>query len=102
MEKVVRDGKVAVIFSPEFGAGWYTWNTEYPEIIFDPNIVHFIENKEIDKLEAYVDLKYPELYLSGFEDLAIMWLDEGTEFKIEEYDGNETIVLRKKVKWLIA
>jgi len=102
MEKVIRDGKVAVLFSPEFGAGWYTWNQDNPEIVFDPNIVHFVETKEFDKLKAYTELKYPDLYLSGFEDLAIMWLDEGTEFKIDEYDGNETIVLRKRVKWLTA
>jgi hypothetical protein len=70
--------------------------------VFDPNIVHFVETKEFVKLKAYIDLKYPDLHLSGFEDLAIMWLPEGTEFKIDEYDGNETIVLRKRVKWLKA
>jgi hypothetical protein len=102
MEKVVRNGKVAVIFSPEFGAGWYTWNQDHPEIVFDPNLVYFIETKEIDKLRTYVELKYPDLYLGGFEDLAIMWLNKGTEFKIDEYDGKETIVLRKRVKWLTA
>ena len=23
------DGNVAVLYSPGFGAGWYTWNTDY-------------------------------------------------------------------------
>lgn len=102
IDKVIRDGNVAVIFSPKFGAGWYTWNQELPEIIFDPTIVHYIESKEFDKLQAYIDLKYPEAYMSHLDDLAIMWLPVGTEFKIDEYDGSETIVLRKKVKWLKA
>ena len=25
MEKVIRDGKVAVLYSPGYGAGWSTW-----------------------------------------------------------------------------
>ena len=102
MEKVIRDGKVAVIFQPEFGAGWYTWNLDHPEIVFDPNIVHHIELKEWDKLQVYMELRYPDGHFGGFESLAIMWLDEGTEFKIDEYDGQESVVLRKKIKWLSA
>lgn len=27
-DKVVRKGKVAVAYSPQFGAGWTTWNKE--------------------------------------------------------------------------
>jgi len=102
MEKVVRDGKVAVVFSPQFGAGWYTWNLQNPEILFDPTIVHYVETQELDKLETYVDLKYPDLYLSGLGDLVIKWIPEGTEFKIDEYDGNETIILKDQIKWLVA
>ena len=26
MQKVIRDGKVAVLYSPGYGAGWYTWS----------------------------------------------------------------------------
>jgi hypothetical protein len=102
MEKVIRDGRVAVIFSPGFGAGWYTWNLDHPEIIFDPNIVYFIETQEMDKMQTYVDLKYPDLYLGHFQELVIKWIPEGTEFKIDEYDGNETIVLKEQIKWLVA
>lgn len=38
-EKVVRDGKVAVLVSPEHGAGWSTWNKNaYPPeaMLFSP------------------------------------------------------------------
>jgi hypothetical protein len=103
MEKVIRDGKVAVVFSPGHGAGWYTWNKDLPEIIFDPNIVHYVELEDWDSLRAHMELKYPDVYMSEYSlDLAIMWLPEGTEFKIDEYDGAETIVLRKRVEWLMA
>lgn len=33
-DKVIEDGKVAVLISPNYGAGWYSWNihnTEYPD-----------------------------------------------------------------------
>ena len=32
MNKLIRDGKVAVLISPEYGAGWSTWNYDLPEI----------------------------------------------------------------------
>jgi len=28
MTKYIRDGKVAVLYSPGFGAGWSTWNDD--------------------------------------------------------------------------
>jgi hypothetical protein len=102
LEKVIRDGKVAVIYSPGFGAGWYTWNRENPEIIFDPNIVHYVELEEWDKLQVYIELKYPDVYSSAFSNLTIQWLDQGAEFKIDEYDGNESIILKEKESWLVA
>jgi acetyl-CoA acetyltransferase len=40
MEKVIRDGKVAILYSPGFGAGWSTWNSYSNEMIFDPDIVN--------------------------------------------------------------
>jgi len=39
MNKVIRDGKVAVLISYGFGAGFYTWGAPL-EAIFDPKLVH--------------------------------------------------------------
>ena len=67
-DKVIHDGKVAVIYSPGFGAGWYSWNTDYPDIIFDPQVVFWIENgkndSDITDLESYLERTYPEGYFS--------------------------------------
>ncbi len=52
MEKVIRDGKVAILYSPGFGAGWYSWNTDHKELIFHPKLVELVETgreKEIDE-----------------------------------------------------
>lgn len=35
----------------------------------------------------------------GFEGIEIVWLDEGTEFLISEYDGAEGIELKEDLPW---
>lgn len=102
MMKLNEGGKVAVVYSPGFGAGWYTWNQERPEIIFDPAIVKFVEKAQLDELKVYVELKYPEIYTGGLEDLKVVWLPEGTLFRIHEYDGSESIEVKEELDWLIA
>lgn len=104
--RVVRDGLVAVLYSPGFGAGWSTWSTEHSQrIVFDPFIVDLMTKADEDwkqKVEAYCIVKYPDMYLGGLDDLVIEWVPVGTEFKIDEYDGNESIVYRNQVNWLVA
>ena len=102
MNKLSEDGKVAVLYSPGFGAGWYTWNYEYPEILFDPAIVKFVEKEKFDELETYVTLKYPDIYTGGMKDLKVEWIPEGTMFKVNEYDGSESIELKENDNWLVA
>jgi hypothetical protein len=102
MEKVIRDEKVAVIYSPGFGAGWSTWNREYPELVFDPMVVKCIEEGDKDKLITYMTLRYPDVYTGGMDDLSIQWIPEGTAFRIHEYDGSESIEIKEELDWLIA
>jgi hypothetical protein len=102
MNKVVRDGQVAVLYSPGYGAGWFSWNTEYPEIIFDPGLVDLVEQGDNEKILAYVNLKWPDAYTGGLEDLQIEWLPVGTEFVIDENDGAEYIKIKDNVSWITA
>ena len=47
MEKVIRDDKVAVLYSPGYGAGWSTWcsNDDLIEtLLFHPLIVKKVES----------------------------------------------------------
>jgi hypothetical protein len=101
-DRVIRDGQVAVVYSPGFGAGWYTWNTQYPEILFDSNIVTYVETERWDELKVYMELKYPDLYLGAIEDLTVEWIPVGIQFKIKEYDGSESIEYRDSDDWLTA
>ena len=101
-DRVIRDGCVAIVYSPGFGAGWYTWNTECPEIVFDPMIVDCVEKGEMDKLATYVAMRYPDIYTGGMEDLTVQWLPVGTLFRIHEYDGSESLEIKEDMDWMIA
>jgi hypothetical protein len=102
MNKLIDNGKVAVLYSPGFGAGWSTWNAEVPEILFDPAIVKFVEEDQWAEMETYVTLKYPGIYKGGMKDLAIAWIPQGTWFKVNEYDGSESIELKEDDNWIVA
>jgi hypothetical protein len=102
IKKLVRDGKVAVLYSTGFGAGWSTWNPGMPEILFDPAIVEFVEKEQWDELATYATLKYPGIYDGGMRDLEIAWLDVGAEFRIDEYDGSESVQVKEEMLWLVA
>lgn len=93
---------MAVLYSPGFGAGWSTWNLEVPEILFDPAIVELVEKNQRDELKVYVTLKYTGLYIGGLAELTVAWLPEGSEFRIHDNDGFESIELKQELNWIVA
>jgi hypothetical protein len=103
MDKVIRDGKVAVLYSPGYGAGWYSWHGE-EKLLYDPVIVGMIESKKHHtEIEAYCESIYGDQhYFSGAEDLRIEWIDIGREFRIDEYDGSEYIEYKDDLEWHVA
>ena len=104
MEKLIRDGKVAVIYSPGFGAGWYTWNhVEYGhELVFDPTLAAYIDEGKMDEAKTYVTMRFPEAYAGGVEDLQVTWVPVGTAFRVTEYDGNESVEFKENDDWVVA
>jgi len=102
MNKLIRDGYVAVLYSPDYGSGWYTWNTNHPELLFDPAIVQLVEEEKFDELQTYVQLKYPDIYKGGMWDLKIAWIHEGAMFRVNEYDGDESIEVKDDIDWFTA
>lgn len=104
MNRVVRDGKVAVLYHPTHGAGWYTWHGIL-ELVYDPVVVAMVETgQDPSKIYAYCNKQHTDTYhyFGGADGLSIEWLPEGTEFRIEEYDGAETIRLKQDYNWLMA
>jgi len=101
MDRVIRDGKVAILYSPGFGAGWYSWH-HIEELVFDPSIVAWLEANELGKIVSYLTLKYPDEYFGGVDQLTIKWIPQGTQFRIEEYDGAESVQLLLNERYLTA
>lgn len=99
MKKVIRNGLVAVLYSPGYGAGWTTWtyNKNLHEVmLFHPLIVEKVESgKEGEINNKWLVENFGEdfknVYCGGAYQLEIKWLPEGTAFTIDEYDGFEAI-----------
>lgn len=101
MNKVIRDGLVAVIYSPGFGAGWYSWH-DIKELLFDPEVVAMIEAGQVeDRLDAYLQEKYPDRSIT-YDNPHIAWVPEGTQFRIKEYDGAESVVIYDPENYITA
>jgi hypothetical protein len=111
MKKEIKDGKVAVLYSPGFGAGWYSWHG-VKELIFDPSVVYMVEQMNesqdvntrdnwVANIVDYCKERY-DVYTGGAEDLVVGWLEEGTEFMIDEYDGSESLLFKDEEPWMKA
>jgi hypothetical protein len=108
MEKRYKDSgygyrDVAVVVSAGHGAGWSSWGMP-EEALFDPIIVDFVEADKINSIEfkEYIESEYPNSYLGGAYGLYVHWVPEGKEFRIDEYDGAESLVLKDNESWITA
>lgn len=91
-KKLVRDGKVAVLFSPGYGAGWSTWSSEAREgLIFDADLITAVLDGDSTRLKELVVERYGDCYTGGANNLKVDWLNQGVVFEITEYDGYESI-----------
>lgn len=105
IEKVVRDGRVAVLYSPGYGAGWSTWNDKEirERLLFDPDVVAWVEGGRRGPVPD-MGAKYGDEYFyeGGARSLDIAWVPLGRRFRIDEYDGSESVVLDDEDDWVTA
>ena len=113
--RYIKDGKVAVVYSPFYGAGWSTWNREHSEILMMHPLIaeavhewqsHLLsEHAYKNKLHFALDilgLGQEDLFIEDITTLAIFWLNPGDKFMIEEYDGKESVILFDQIHWTTA
>ena len=111
VERYMKDGKVAVIYSPSFGAGWshanspeWWWSDDRQcptreELLFDATLAKMIDGGcPRGSLVEYAEAKWGEdISTSGLFDAELAWLDPGTQFVVLEYDGAESIKLASEL-----
>lgn len=100
MEKLIKDGKVAVLYSPGWGAGFYSWGAP-TEAIFDPKLINLVWEGDLQQVHDYIGRTYTDAYSGGVDDLTVQWIPVGMKFRIEEHDGSEYIITEEDLK-LIA
>lgn len=95
-----ENGEVAVLVSHGYGAGWYSWNTSIPECLFEPRIVHALMAEDRKEAEKIATELWPDGYWGGIRGLTVHWLSPGTAFRIDEYDGSESLVEADRQDWV--
>lgn len=96
MEKYINEaGQVGVLVSGGFGAGWSTWGDDSEFLAMDKTLVEMkLNNASIEDVEKYIKgVKGDSPYMGGWDDARVEWLDKGSAFTIEEYDGSESLRL---------
>ena len=105
MDKVVRDGKVAVLVTGDYGCGWYSAHYE-PALLFSPEVVRWVEAGKPDSealaLETMLSEEFSQAYLYGMKNLEVLWLPVGKRFLIQEYDGLETLLTMEELDLQVA
>lgn len=113
IDKVIKDGKVAVLYSPSYGGGWYSWDESKEGVsqqcLFCPEIVEIVEHEDYPSTELVLEVSdlaeklFGEgFYCGGARDLQVKWLPEGTVFRIDECDGYESVEILRDVDWVVA
>lgn len=100
MNKIIKDGKVAILVSHGYGAGWSTWNhmVDDNQALFDPDIVQMVlDEADPSEIAELADRKFSvddedTFYTGGVDGLSVNWLPVGTRFMVLECDGYETII----------
>jgi hypothetical protein len=90
IEKLERNGHVAVLYSPSFGAGWSTWSGD-TRMIFCPRLALSVLGESGEDRHVVASEQFPGAYPGGVSDLHVSWVPKGSRFEIEEYDGSESV-----------
>lgn len=103
IKRIDDEDRVAVLVSHGWGAGWYTWHG-IEDLIYDATVVDMVlADVRYEDIVSYCQKRYgQEHYYGGASGLAVHWLEPGTEFRIDEYDGAESLVLREELTWHTA
>lgn len=105
IRKYIKKGKVAVVYSPGFGAGWSTWKSgdlalqmlysyEVVDQILKDDKIRKRSQKGLARSAEFYDAirqYFPEPSTFFLQPLEVAWIPLNAPFRIDEYDGNESV-----------
>ena len=109
--------KFGVLVSHGFGAGFSTWSEH--ELAYDRRVIEFwLAHKEDERWMREVERYHPESpehkeacvffkkiglsdcpYMGGFPDCDLEWVPVDARFRINEYDGAESLEIENEDSW---
>ncbi|QXO10951.1 hypothetical protein pEaSNUABM54_00125 [Erwinia phage pEa_SNUABM_54] len=102
MEKLIRDGKVAVVFSPGH-SGSYVYDHQLPpDACFNVKVIKVVLGESRTSLEKTLKKEFPDATFYSPPELEVEWIDVGREFFIREYESAESIIYKDTVPWITA
>lgn len=103
MDKVIKDGKVAVVTSIDGLWSAFEHNKNIVEIlIFHPLIVEKVLAREAITEQWMIDTFGIKGFSCDGNELIVEWVEQGEEFFIDTYDGMEEIRFRKYIDLFTA
>ena len=101
MAKLIKDGMVAVVICPGYGAGFSTWYNEvYP---MDKDMAEAVlAGSENLVITAFRKMVPEDDLVNDYRELDVVWVPVGTKFIIREYDGHESIQTFDDIDWMTA
>lgn len=100
-----NNGNVGILISRRFGAGWSTWDYNHGyDIAMDKRIIEkWLTSPSCDEMEEFLaSIGYENVYMGGYGDLSLEYVEPGTKFYIDEYDGAESLVTEKNDRFHTA
>lgn len=93
-----------IVYSPGYGAGWSTWNTNFSaaELCFDEELAELVDNEKFEEAAKCAEAKWPGVYTGGLKKARIEYMEPGTMFRITEYDGYERIEYQHDTDWIVV
>lgn len=70
--------------------------------MYDKEIVEAVLADDRELAAKIAERKYENFYTGGAEDLCIRWIDIGTSFEIQEYDGSESVIYPGQQEYMRA
>ena len=98
-------GEIEILISPGYGAGWSTfgWNDDI-NIALDKRIIDYYKQNgtKVDKEEVKKFLEsigYEHAYCGGWSQIMLDTIPPNCRFRIDEYDGYETLIECETENW---